>query len=581
MQRIVLSIVVALCLAATVVAEVPRTISYQGRLTDNGVPISGFRTVAFTIYSEFGVPIWNSGVSQILFSEGLFSVELGRSPQPPLPQTEWAADTAMTLGVTFPPDPELIPRLGFRTVPYALHALTSDSAKSGGGWFHNGPVSQLADPAGVVAIGLYDPDAKAAIAPVGDQIGLQISSESNNYNYPALDLSSKNVVGSIFRRGLSGSLPVIPQPAIFVVSNAEDGSGVWLKSYSSTYAGLLVENDYAGGAIITWNPQGYGLDSWYGRGIRSVVDSATAMKAESYCDDRLATVLSSAYTGSLVTDHIAVAGYSRPADWYGFGGVFEGGYVGVDGKVNATGTHAYYGMRGYVDGGTGLSCMKYGVLGVATGSGLNYGVYGKASGGANNYAGYFEGDVIVTGNISKSASTLAIDNPADPDNSILQQADLVSDKLSAVYSGNVTLDGSGSTTVQLPDWLESFCGDFRYQLTCIGGYAPVYVSSKIADSKFSIAGGTPGLEISWQVTGIRKDGYAKAHPLLVERSKTVAEQGKYLHPEALGYGPEMGLSIRPELDVSMKAKDDAVRAATSALARPSIPPQRPVTTEKK
>ena len=49
--------------------------------------------------------------------------------------------------------------------------------------------------------------------------------------------------------------------------------------------------------------------------------------------------------------------------------------------------------------------------------------------------------------------------------------------------------------------------------------------------RFRIAGGSPGLEVSWQVTGIRQDAWAKAYPLHVEEEKPAAERGKYLHPE--------------------------------------------------
>jgi hypothetical protein len=45
----------------------------------------------------------------------------------------------------------------------------------------------------------------------------------------------------------------------------------------------------------------------------------------------------------------------------------------------------------------------YGVYGSATTSGKNYGVYGSASGGSTNWAGYFDGDVHATGDISLNA----------------------------------------------------------------------------------------------------------------------------------------------------------------------------------
>ena len=54
-----------------------------------------------------------------------------------------------------------------------------------------------------------------------------------------------------------------------------------------------------------------------------------------------------------------------------------------------------------------------------------------------------------------------------------------SSEMTNLYSGNAVLDASGEAVVALPDWFEAANKDFRYQLTCIGGYAPVYVAEKI------------------------------------------------------------------------------------------------------
>jgi len=83
--------------------------------------------------------------------------------------------------------------------------------------------------------------------------------------------------------------------------------------------------------------------------------------------------------------------------------------------------------------------------------------------------------------------------------------------------------------------------DFRYQLTCIGGFARIYVAEEISNNRFKIGGGTPGMKVSWQVTGIRQDPYAKAHPIVVEKEKTLEERGLYLHPEVYGQSREKGI----------------------------------------
>jgi hypothetical protein len=48
--------------------------------------------------------------------------------------------------------------------------------------------------------------------------------------------------------------------------------------------------------------------------------------------------------------------------------------------------------------------------------------------------------------------------------------------------------------------------------------------------RFTIAGGQPGQEVSWQVTGIRLDAWANAHRIPVEVDKPAEDRGRYLHP---------------------------------------------------
>ncbi|MGD0921234.1 MAG: hypothetical protein ABSA70_05640 [Terriglobia bacterium] len=43
-----------------------------------------------------------------------------------------------------------------------------------------------------------------------------------------------------------------------------------------------------------------------------------------------------------------------------------------------------------------------------------------------------------------------------------------------------------------------------------------------------------GHKVSWQVTGIRQDPYAKAHRIKVEEEKPAAARGYYLSPELFG-----------------------------------------------
>jgi hypothetical protein len=47
--------------------------------------------------------------------------------------------------------------------------------------------------------------------------------------------------------------------------------------------------------------------------------------------------------------------------------------------------------------------------------------------------------------------------------------------------------------------------------------------------------------VSWQVTGIRNDAYAKQNRIIAEVEKEENNKGKYLHPEAFGKGKDKSI----------------------------------------
>src|SRR5262249_38447079 len=103
-----------------------------------------------------------------------------------------------------------------------------------------------------------------------------------------------------------------------------------------------------------------------------------------------------------------------------------------------------------------------------------------------------------------------------------------------VSSGNTTTDAKGEAIVQLPDYFATVNRDFRYQLTVVGQFAQAIVSSEIQGTRFTIKTDKPNVKVSWQVTGVRHDPYAQAHPLTTEQAKPANERGYYLHPELYG-----------------------------------------------
>jgi hypothetical protein len=213
---------------------------------------------------------------------------------------------------------------------------------------------------------------------------------------------------------------------------------------------------------------------------------------------------------------------------YGLNGSWVSQQANVQRPLGGSGQVGVYGLSTVTDG--------TGVMGVAESGTSAKGVYGYSHSG---YAGYFDGNVTILGSISKSGGSFKIDHPLDPDNKTLSHSFVESPDMKNIYDGVVVLDANGAAIVVLPAWFEALNRDFRYQLTCIGGYAPVYVAEEIRHNMFKIAGGKPGLKVSWQITGIRHDRWADDNRIPVEEDKPAAEQGTYLYPQGFDQALEV------------------------------------------
>jgi hypothetical protein len=154
--------------------------------------------------------------------------------------------------------------------------------------------------------------------------------------------------------------------------------------------------------------------------------------------------------------------------------------------------------------------------------------------GSSGLAGAFTGNLFVSGQITAGAKDFKIDHPLDPANKYLVHASVESSEMKNIYDGVVVTDAQGVATVQMPEWFEALNTDFRYQLTVIGVFAQAIVSREIQNHQFEIRTNLRNVKVSWQVTGVRQDVYAKAHPLVVEEEKDARLKGFYIHPELHG-----------------------------------------------
>jgi len=236
----------------------------------------------------------------------------------------------------------------------------------------------------------------------------------------------------------------------------------------------------------------------------------------------------------------------------GFGGSANGGSGGTGGSL--------IGGVGVNTGNGGDGLFAVGALGTGAGKKGGRGIIAIPGGGAGGatagLAGEFLGDVSVSGNLSKGGGSFKIDHPVDPANKYLYHSFVESPDMMNIYNGVITLDAAGEAIVELPEWFGALNRDFRYLLTAIGAPGPtLYIAEEVNDNHFKIAGGSPRMKVSWQVTGIRQDAWANAHRIPVEQDKAAGERGYYLHPELFGQPDQRSVQWARDPEVMQRIKD--------------------------
>jgi hypothetical protein len=165
----------------------------------------------------------------------------------------------------------------------------------------------------------------------------------------------------------------------------------------------------------------------------------------------------------------------------------------------------------------------------------------------------------------KQASFFSIDHPLDPKRKVLNHAAVEAPAHKTFYDGVAQLDAKGQARVALPAWFAALNDEksLCYQLTPVGSAAPdLHVASPFHRGTFVIAGGRAKQRVCWQVTGVRKDAFARANPVVVEQKRSEARPA--------GEGPsrkqieEMGKSLR---DANTSAKHRAERTKAVLAGR--------------
>ncbi len=330
---------------------------------------------------------------------------------------------------------------------------------------------------------------------------------------------------------------------------ASNGSGATygVKGQSSSVSGTGVNGTATANSGTTYGIKGES-SSTSGRGVYGHATAGSGSTKGVY--GQVSSTSGIGVQGSATSlsgSNIGVYGSTVSSDGIGVkGSAFNGeGGTGVYGEVFNSGGAGVKGVNHVTDG------LGYGVAGEAYAPGA-IGVYGYnptgGSGYSAGYGGFITGRLYVNGYIQKLGGSFKIDHPLDPENKYLSHSFVESPDMKNIYDGVVSLDRDGAAVITLPDWFEALNKEFRYQLTCIGGFAAVYVAEELKGNRFKIAGGHPGLKVSWQLTGIRKDVFAEKYRIPIEEVKPDGERGFYLTPELFDKPAEKGIewALDPE-----------------------------------
>jgi hypothetical protein len=268
----------------------------------------------------------------------------------------------------------------------------------------------------------------------------------------------------------------------------------------------------------------------------------------------------------------AQAASSGGAGIWGIATSAAGNTAGIRGQSNSSAGSGVISIAnsstGFTNGifGESISPDGAGVSGLASSAtGVNYGVYGETDSTSNGYGVYCVGDTAATG-----LKLFQIDHPLDPANHYLNHFSAEGPEPYLVYRGNATLDQHGEAVVTLPAYFDAINVDPTYQLTPIGAAANLYISQEVKGGRFAIAGGKPGMRVSWTVTGVRHDAFVQRYGAVGEPLKPLAHRGRFLHPELFGMPRSMAIRPRPVQQVVTAGGADAApgeSAAAGALAR--------------
>jgi hypothetical protein len=537
MHRIIAAIALSTVLASTGRGQsaVGTSFTYQGVLKNQGQAQTGIMEFRFRLYdaqaggTQVG-PMIQPPPSAVI--DGLFNLELdfgagifnGNARWLEIDVRAYGSNGAFTT---------LSPRQRLSAAPYTQFSMNGSGTQGPPG--PQGPAGPIGaqgpqGPQGLPgANGAQGPS--GAAGPVGPQGQVGPQGPTGPAGASPWTLNGANSFYNIGNIGIGLSAPAYPlhtqstgNRAAYFTATAGSGSGFGAFAQVASAAGV---------GLVGWNTATNGLST----GVQGFADSPTGRALVGY---------STSTTG----DSYGVWGYTTSNAGTGVSGyavATSGITTGLLGRVDSSSDEAT-GIYGAAAGNAGNTTGVWGITQSST-SGAS-GVWGQALGTQGETFGLFGSTesasgygVYSLGNFAASGTkAFQIDHPLDPENKYLMHYAAEGPQPFNIYRGNVELDSTGTASVTLPDYFESINTDITYQLTAIGAPAPLlHVAKKVESGKFEIAGGEPGMEISWTVTAVRNDAWVRNVGAPEVRLKPESQRGKYLFPQGFGKNTETSM----------------------------------------
>jgi len=508
-------------LLSSLFAQAPQLLNYQGKLsTTSGSPATSPYTMTFTIYSSATgtTPLWTE-TQTVTVDKGIFNVLLGSAR--PFSDTLFTGTGDWYLGVKVGTDPEMTPRFRLLSVPFALRAKEADGVAD------NAITSAKIADNGIGSNDIAD-GAVASIDIADGAIG-------------GVDLAENAVSSNKIQDGTIG----VGDLGTGAVTSTKIAAGQVVKSINTLKDDVTIA---AGSPNVTITPSGNTLlisatTSGGGGGDITSVTAGTGLTGGGASGDVTLSIANLGVGTTQLADNAVTAQKILPIILSSVDGVSnDGGNIDLipGANISITPNDANKSITISANGGSGgltfpfsgtntsdddaFSIVSTGTGGVslfeiknpakttttaalrannngANGASAFFDLQNSANPSPALYcrtsssieaagvfqgskAGLFIGDVEVRGTLTKYAGAFKIDHPLDPANKYLSHSFVESPDMMNIYNGNAIMDANGEAVVVLPNWFEALNKDFRYQLTCLGEFAPIYIAQKNSGQSF-------------------------------------------------------------------------------------------------